>query len=202
MNKLIKLVMLYQKDKNNEIFEEIIDYLMSMIKSVIKEIPILYRDDVYQEIIMSLDKFFKNLKTEKLIISYKYLNNFKQKFPNISYNFDYEYQLFCKENQLINYIKKILNSCINNFYRKNQISCISLNQKNNNQIELIYLIKDKENIEFSLFETYDLLEDEYQLVYLLLNKPKYTQKQIGQILGISQQAVNKKIQKLRKKINK
>lgn len=202
MNKLIKLVILYQKDTKNEIFKEIVESLTPMIRSFIKSIPILYQDDVYQEIIMLLDKAIKKFKTDNINIDYKYLDNFKIKYPDIESNLDYEYRLFCKENQLINYFKKICNSCINDFYRQNKIKHISLNQKNKNQIELLDLIKDNEINEFSLYETYDLLEEEYQLLCLMLNKNKYTQKQIGQILGISQQAVNKRIQKLRKKLKK
>jgi hypothetical protein len=132
MNKLIKLVILYQKNTKNEIFKEIVESLTPMIRSFIKSISILYQDDVYQEIIMLLDKAIKKFKTDTINIDYKYLDNFKIKYPDIESNLDYEYRLFCKENQLINYIKKICNSCINDFYRQNKIKHISLNLKNKN----------------------------------------------------------------------
>lgn len=195
MNKLIKLVYSYQQCINDDTFNEIVEILNPIIKHQINNIPLFDQEDVYQEILMKISKRIFKFNLINYPTSNQYIDNFKTKYKIIKEEFDNEYRLFCLENQFIKYIIKICKSCISEYYRQNKHKTISLDQKVYKYIELPdTFCKSNKTGNFDYFK---LTKDDQYLLDLLINK-KYTQKEIGQILGISQQAVCKKIKKIKK----
>ena len=127
MNSLIKLVISYQDNNEDILFEEIVEKLNKLIIYNIRKIPITFKEDIYQELLLGLYNLIINfkinysneihkevLKNDKLDnkINNKYLIGFIKKYQidineidNINL-FIKEYILFCNENQLIFYINK------------------------------------------------------------------------------------------------
>jgi len=195
MNKLIKLVYSYQQCINDDTFGEIVEILNPIIKHQINNIPLFDQEDVYQEILMKISERIFKFDLINYPTSNQYIDNFKTKYKIIKEEFDNEYRLFCLENQFIKYIIKICKSCISEYYRQNMHKTISLDQKVYEYIELPDTVcKFNKTGNFDYFK---LTKDDQYLLDLLINK-KYTQKEIGQVLGISQQAVSKKIKKIKK----
>lgn len=195
MNKLIKLVYSYQQCKNDDTFSEIVEILNPIIKHQINNIPLFDQEDVYQEILMKISERIFKFDLINYPTSNQYIDNFKTKYKIIKEEFDNEYRLFCLENQFIKYIIKICKSCISEYYRQNMHKTISLDQKVYEYNELSDTVcKSNKTGNFDYFK---LTKEDQYLLDLLINK-KYTQKEIGQILGISQQAVCKKIKKIKK----
>ena len=198
MNKLIKLVKKFQQSSNDNTFSDIVDILNPIIKHQIENIPSYYQDDIYQEILMKISKALLRFNLDNQLISNEYRNSFMAKYGKIVSEFDNEYKLFCFENQFIKYIIKICKSCVSDYYRHNKTKNISLNKKDHNQIELIDTICESINLAHN--DILDLNSEDLFIIDLWINK-KYTQKEIGQILGISQQAVCKRIKKIKKNLN-
>ena len=194
MNKLIKLVYSYQQCINDDTFGEIVEILNPIIKHQINNIPLFDQEDVYQEILMKISERIFKFDLINYPISNQYIDNFKTKYKIIKEEFNNEYRLFCLENQFIKYIIKICKSCISEYYRQNKHKTFSLDQKVYEYIELSDTVcKSNKTVNFDYFK---LKKEDQYLLDLLINK-KYTQKEIGQVLGISQQAVCKKIQKIK-----
>ena len=189
MNKLIKLVNSYQQCINDDTFSEIVEILNPIIKHQINNIPLFDQEDVYQEILMKISERIFKFDLINYPISNQYIDNFKTKYKIIKEEFNNEYRLFCLENQFIKYIIKICKSCISEYYRQSKHKTFSLDQKVYEYIELFDTVcKSNKTVNFDYFK---LKKEDQYLLDLLINK-KYTQKEIGQVLGISQQAVCKK----------
>lgn len=202
MNKLIKLVIDYQKTFQNEIYEEIIKLLNPVIEIALQSVPIFYKDDIRQEILLNIYQVIKKYQLRDN--SNKYMTNFIKQYqqnPLLSKMTDkelkLEYYLFCNENQLKKYISKTIKTKIIDYLRKYNNNYIHLNIKMTDKTELLDYIQDRPKYKFDL-NTLCLNCDERFLLDLLINK--FTEKQIGNILGITQQAVNKRKKKLLKKI--
>ena len=54
MNKKIKLIIKYQKTKNDEIFEEIISYFKRIMYCHLKMVPKFYQEDIVQEMLSDI----------------------------------------------------------------------------------------------------------------------------------------------------
>ncbi len=199
MNKLIKLTIQYQKENSNELFNDIIEIIIPIIRHRIRDIPSMYQEDVLQEILMKVDRMLKKFKITNHNVSDKFVNNFLTKYQDIINEFESEYEMFCAENQLLTYIVKICNSSVNDYYRQHKNNTVSLNQKDKNEIELIEMIQDK-NADFMTFcNRIDLSNDEHKIMDLIMKEERISQKEIGKILGISQQAVSKRLKKIKNK---
>lgn len=82
MNDKIKLVIEYKKDKENTIFEKIVEQYEKTIKYYVKKLPINVQDDMEQLILMKLDYIIK----EKFEIIYDLpIDNFIEVYENIVY---------------------------------------------------------------------------------------------------------------------
>lgn len=167
----------------------------------------------------------KNLKLIEIksiydtVISHKYYDSFKLKYQyNISVytsNEDdlvkviNEFYLFCCENKFKKYMKLALNRKVIDFIRKYKINfetkIISLNSvSENDEEELLYKIIDKSSLinyqktDYSLLSTKDI---EFLDLFYVDNK-KLTEKEVAKILGVSQQAVSKRLNKIKNKFKK
>jgi RNA polymerase sigma factor (sigma-70 family) len=167
----------------------------------------------------------KNLKLIEIksiydtVISHKYYDSFKLKYQyNISgytSNKDdlvkviNEFYLFCCENKFKKYMKLALNRKVIDFIRKYKINfetkIISLNSvTENDEEELLYKIIDKSSLinyqknDYSLLSTKDI---EFLDLFYVDNK-KLTEKEVAKILGVSQQAVSKRLNKIKNKLKK
>ena len=82
MNDKIKLVIEYKKDKENTIFEKIVEQYEKTIRYYVKKMPINVQDDMEQIILMKLDYIIK----EKFEIIYDLpIDNFINVYENILY---------------------------------------------------------------------------------------------------------------------
>lgn len=210
MNSLIKLVINYQNTKDDIFFEKILEELKNLIYYNIKKIPISYQEEIYQELLLGLYnvlitfKINYNIKInqqeiENQNITNKYLLAFIEKYKNdlLRVNnkdlFINEFILFCNENQFINYINKRFKSIRISFYQK---------QEKEKAIYEKYL----EIIKLSSNNTYNIKYldvEEKAFLKLFVDKERIlTQKEVGDILGISQQAISRKLKKIKEKYKK
>ena len=229
MNKLIKKVILYQRTQDNLTFNEIIIDLRENIDIQKVKIPKKYRTDLEQELLIEIYKGIINYKPKNQIISNntnideidelysriienKYFESFKNKYKIVSYKSKIkiinEFYLFCNENQFINYINKICERTRIDFYRtyriKDEIKIISLNLMNDDNDELLNHIIDPSTLPKRDLMNYELLtsEDISFLNILYKDNIKLTQCEIAKMLGISQQAVSKRLNKIKNKFKK
>lgn len=229
MNKLIKKVILYQRTQDNLTFNEIIIDLRENIDIQKVKIPKKYRTDLEQELLIEIYKGIINYKPKNQIISNntnideidelysriienKYFESFKNKYKIDSYKSKIkiinEFYLFYNENQFKNYINKICERTRIDFYRtykiKDEIKIISLNLMNDDNDELLNHIIDPSTLPKRDLMNYELLtsEDISFLNILYKDNIKLTQCEIAKMLGISQQAVSKRLNKIKNKLKK
>lgn len=227
MNKLIKKVILYQRTQDNLTFNEIIIDLRENIDIQKVKIPKKYRTDLEQELLIEIYKGIINYKPKNQIISNntnideidelysriienKYFESFKNKYRIKNHNNKIkiinEFYLFCNENQFKNYINKICERTRIDFYRtykiNEEIKIISLNLMNDDNDELLNHIIDPSTLPKRDLMNYELLtsDDIYFLNILYKDNIKLTQREIAEILGISQQAVSKRLNKIKNKL--
>lgn len=129
MNKLIKNIIKYQQTKDNDTFNKIIKDINYIINKHLKKLEKNNKDDLKQEILMSIFKVVNNFKINTLNTDLSYIDNFKEKYKNEkNYNFEEEYYLFCNENQFRKYIDLLCKNKVIDFIRKKkQEDIISLN---------------------------------------------------------------------------
>ena len=146
---------------------------------------------------MTIFKVVNNFKIKTLNADLSYIDNFKEKYKNeINYNFEEEYNLFCNENQFRKYINLLCKNKVIDFIRKEkQENIISLNSLVNENTELLELIKEKEIKDIKI--QYSSKDLEFLNNFIEDNRI-LTQKEVAKKLGISQQAVSKKLKKIKK----
>lgn len=130
MNDIIKLVIKYKNQNNDLYFEEIINKFKPLISFYIKKVSLFYRDDLYQEILITiykiimnfqiynfnedllldflLDKNIKDLSNKEIKFILSFINNYKKDSIS-SENKEMiikEFNLFNNQNQFIFNIKK------------------------------------------------------------------------------------------------
>ena len=224
INWLIKKVMVYKKSGDDVMFNEIVSCLESKIKYYLKKLNysnIGDKDDIKQEIIIKIYKVLNIFNIRDIDISYdvfvcelnevkkcnsvfrnnEYLYNFYNEYKDIiSDNFDYnnlyyEFKLFCNENQLKKYIDISIENLIKDLFRKSKK-------------ELVY----GENIEsncddYKISKEIDLSkinmsEKDYNFIKLFYrNNRRLTETEVGNVLGVTQQAVNKRRNRIQRKYN-
>ena len=195
MNKLIKNIIKYQQTKENDTFNKIIKDINYIINKHLKNLEKNNKDDLKQEILMSIFKVVKNFKIKTLNADLSYIDNFKEKYKNeTNYNFEEEYNLFCNENQFRKYIDLLCKNKVIDFIRKEkQENIISLNKLVDENTELLELIKEKEIKDIKiLYSSKDL---EFLNNFIEENRI-LTQKEVAKKLCVSQQAVSKKLKKI------
>mgnify|MGYP003292665590 CR=1 FL=1 len=153
------------------------------------------------------------------IIKHKYYDSFKVKFvefksldilkTNDIIKMINEFYLFCNQNQFKNYINKVLNNKLIDFIRTNkidrEIKIISLNIVNDyDGEELLYKIPDTNLSKIYSEIDYSLLTNkEVEFLNLFYkDNEKLTEIEVANILGISQQAVSKRLIKIKNKLKK
>lgn len=153
------------------------------------------------------------------IIKHKYYDSFKVKFvefksldilkTNDIIKIINEFYLFCNQNQFKNYINKVLNNKLIDFIRTNkidrEIKIISLNIVNDyDGEELLYKIPDTNSSKIYSEIDYSLLTNkEVEFLNLFYkDNEKLTEIEVANILGISQQAVSKRLIKIKNKLKK
>lgn len=200
MNKLIKNIIKYQQTKENDTFNKIIKDINYIINKNLKNLDKEYKDDLKQEILMSIFKVVNNFKIKTLNTDLSYIDNFKEKYKNVTnYNMEEEYNLFCNENQFRKYIEVLCKNEVIDFIRKEKHeNVISLNNLVDEKNELLDMIKDEKIKEKEI--TFSSKNLEF-LNHFIENDRILTQKEVAKKLGISQQAVSKKIKKIKKFFN-
>ena len=229
MNKLIKKVILYQRTQDNLTFNEIIIDLRENIDIQKVKIPKKYRTDLEQELLIEIYKGIINYKPKNQIISNitnideidelysriienKYFESFKNKYRINNHNNKIkiinEFYLFCNENQFKKYINKICERTRIDFYRtykiNEEIKIISLNSMNDDNDDLLNNLIDPSTLPKSNFINSELLtiDDIAFLNLFLKNNKKITQSEVAEVLGTSQQAVSKRLNKIKNKLKK
>ena len=199
MNKLIKNIIKYQQTKENDTFNKIIKDINYIINKHLKKLEKNNKEDLKQEILMSIFKVVNNFKIKTLNADLSYIDNFKEKYKNeTNYNFEEEYNLFCNENQFRKYIDLLCKNKVIDFIRKEkQENIISLNSLVNENTELLELIKEKEIKDIKI--QYSSKDLEFLNNFIEENRI-LTQKEVAKKLGTSQQVISYKINKIKKKI--
>lgn len=232
MNTLIKKVLSYQQTKKDFLFDEIITELNQSIRIHTLKISKKYRDDLRQELLFEIYKAIlkykpykklisKNINVNQLddlylkIIKNKYFQKFKENNINICelpytniINLINEFYLFCNENQFKKFINVICERKTIDFYRKYKISeenrIISLNELINDEEELLCKIIDPTTkINDFKLDGNSLTSEELEFLELFYcDNRKLTEKEVAIKLGISQQAVSKRLIKIKNKLKK
>lgn len=197
MNKLIKSIIKYQQTKDDDTFNKIIKDINYIINKNLKKLDKEYKDDLKQEILMSIFKVVNNFKIKTLNTDLSYIDNFKEKYKNLTnYNMEEEYNLFCNENQFRKYIDILCKNKVIDFIRKEKHeNVISLNNLVDENNELLDMIKDEKIKEKEI--TFSSKNLEF-LNHFIENDRILTQKEVAKKLGISQQTVSKKLKKIKK----
>ena len=243
MNSIIKLIINYKYSPDDELFEEISRIFDKLIQHHTKYLSDYFKEDMYQELLLSLLNVIRIFEMKNNIIDYKWFtmeklleiekNKFKdiEKAVDIKYingfikqygdelfieSFDsdvaknrllYEFCLFCNENQFIKYLNKTFKTRIALFYRKNKeefdANVISLNSPIDENKELLDEIPDIQEDDKSPFDKYDFTRDEIEFLNDFIEEGTVlTEAEVAKKLGKSQQAVNKKKNRLVKKYKK
>lgn len=181
MNRLIKLVISYQKEKSDIALNEIFKIVKPIIKKYENKVPKFYQDDLSQEMLMRIHKLVETFKislNNSLIINefekinYQtieddlYFKSFLKKYGSekikLSLNnplhlkqLKEEYNLFCNEKQFIDCLNKRLKSTYIDFLRKyrnhNDLEIISLNKTNLDNLEIIDTVIDNTEQDINTF---------------------------------------------------
>lgn len=211
MEDLLIKINKFKKERNDEVFDNIVDSLKGFLKPYLKKVDACFRDDLYQEILMGL---FKSCLLFKIIDFNKIKSNS---------NYDFYYKNFLNEKKieideedfviyfnLITFIK-FINEMIINVIKDFVKSRYYFESKNTDSLniliydeELINLIFDSSyEEEVSLIKAFKLLDnDEIKFLDAFLkNGQVLSQREVAIKFGITQQAVSKKLNKIKKKVN-
>lgn len=230
MNKLIKLIIEYQNNKDEELLKKIITKLDKLICKYQQRVKKYSQDDIKQIILIKIYKVVCEFKLNyQCLLDYK-SNDTKAiiiKYHNREYNLNVD--------NISNFISQN-ESNLNTIINSKEPFLILLNEyilfNNENQFYR-YIVKTLENVINSYYnqvkkdsvinytlndlnlygeEYIDYVEDKKKKYFLIddlneiekkivtLLSQNYTEKEIGKKLSISQQAVNKRKKKIKEKI--
>lgn len=204
-----KVIVYYRDDLGQEL-------LVCLIRVIDK-----FRIKIYKPI----NEELFNLNTLTLLIEHNYnnvnevLNNkyvlgfidkygadlFNKAFKNLNdyNNFIIEFKLFCNENQFIKYLDKSLTNQVRYFVRENIINdnkIISLNTIMSSDIEYIDLIPDIEEENKKVSDINLLDETDRSFLNNFIKEDEIlTGKEVAEILGVTQQAVSRRLKRLYKR---
>lgn len=218
INSLIKLIIKYKIDSTDNTFDKIVLKLNGLFKSYLNKVEPYYRDDLNQELLIKIYKAVKMFKINNDLFtkddlfkldSNPYANNFNKTYgleftikdlneKELSYYIN-EINLFCNENQFLKYISKTFNNIYIDFLRKHK------NEINNliikvDQTDFVDTKTMNLHSNVMLESNFNFDEDDlYFLKQFIENDRILTEKEVGERLGISQQAVNKRKKAIKEK---
>jgi len=236
MEKIVELVLKYQKDRKEEEFIKILNCFKLAINKYLCSVKLKDKEDIGQVVLFSIYVIIINFKYKeadfdehlfnKNTLEYLIKNEFKnvnktmnqkyitkyikdcgeEKFIRAFYSkrlrdiFIKDYNLYCNNNAFIKKVQKTL-SGIRFKYIKRTKETMSLNEIYEDDMELLDMVIDETtNIKEKPFEKYQMTIDE--IVFLekfIENNRLLSESEVAKKLGISQQAVSKRRQKIRKK---
>lgn len=200
----------FKDDIKQEIYFKILDLLNN--KYVIK------RNSEFDLSVLNIDNFnemsVNNFENVNEVLGLEYANCFINKYGNellslACFYDDYklifleEYLLFINENQFIKYFRKTVQNLLINFKLKqskeNKIITKNLNEQISEDLEMIDTVID--NSTLSKIDPFDCFsKDDKEFIYLFIdNGMLLSEQEVAKKLGVSQQAVNKRKQKIKKK---
>jgi len=208
-----------QREKYYVLIEE---ELRPMIQYVVNRADREFYDDLIQELHMYLYIILLNNKFDLQIIDDndafidKFINEsienkrlweMSSKEPIANRTFDSEFTNFVGSIKFKNYLFISFSYCVTEYVKKNKNRNISLNEINEYGYEMIEMIADSNNrSEISVFDDIESKISKSDLCFINNYIDEFgnirTQKEVAKLLGISQQAVSKRIRKIRKKIAK
>ncbi len=207
-----KIDRVYQED----LYQEMLINLYNAINSfkVNENIKVELEQFNYENLLLIKELNYANINQ---IMHGKYFKGFVEMYDKVLFElafsndaklqeFIYEYKLFCNENQLIAYLKSTFKYTRVSFYRnylvKQNSKIINLNTPIKDNLELLDIIPDPSySQDESILYFESLSKDDNEFLNLFLEKNKLlTEIEVGQKLGLSQQAVNKRKRKIISKL--
>ena len=184
MDELINLIISYQKDREDECFEQIILKLENVINKGLANVSQNDFEDLRQNILM---------KVHKVILNF-----------NILINDESDVSKICA--QFLKYISMAIQSVRNKFYNNTynfNNELVKLNKINPEGEELNELISDKSYEDECNYFLPKLSDEENNFLNLFIQgNVVLTEKEVANKLGLTQQAVHKRKKKIIEKINK
>lgn len=225
MNNTIKLVIDYQKNQDNDIFEKLVEQLKEILRFKFYKIPLKDQDDLYQEMLIGLNKLINNF---KVLDNYIVNNHLFENDNLIKYQ---RYGVgYIKEEFDINYLDGFIDKYSNDLFIKafkdkesKELFIYEYNLFcNENQFKRLLILKcesmyidylrHNKSIIDDIFineeividkkkEFIDIPKEDKELLEMIM-KDKLTEQQVADKLGITQQAVNKRKKKIIDKLKK
>ena len=195
---IIKKVIKYQETCDEQIFESLLNDFDLLIKKYTKKVDKVDQEDIYQELVMKLFKIIKYFKINNHQVDETYYKSFLNTIKD-SRESHSEYVLFCNQNQFLKYLKVTFQNTINSYFRKQQENFIF------DVIDDLDQIEDYSEFKQSSFkniieETSLSLKDKEFLSLFIEDDRILTEREVALKLKITQQAVNKRKNKILKKI--
>ena len=131
MNERIKLIIEYQKTKNDEIFKEVISHFKRIMYCHLKMIPKIYKEDVYQEMLMVIYEYIIHYEIKPIHLLVENFNkeNFiklkESNFSNVNQIFNHSYLSAFFQKYETNLFKRafIQKDALNNFLYEYELFC-------------------------------------------------------------------------------
>lgn len=197
---IIKKVIKYQETNDELIFESLISDFDLLIKKYVNIVNKKDQEDIYQELLMKLFKIVKHFKIKNYQVDDIYYKNFRNTIKDKSES-QLEYVLFCNQNQFLKYLKVTFQNTINSYFRKQQENFIFDTIDDIDQIE-DYNGFMQQNFKNTIEETSLSLKDKEFLSLFIEDDRILTEQEVALKLKITQQAVNKRKNKILKKLNR
>ena len=194
---IIKKVIKYQETCDEQIFESIINDFDLLIKKYVNIVNKKDQEDIHQELLMKLFKIVKHFKIKNYQVDDIYYKNFRNTIKDKSES-HLEYVLFCNQNQFLKYLKVTFQNTINSYFRKQQENIIFDTIDDIDQIE-DYNGFMQQNFKNTIEETSLSLKDKEFLSLFIEDDRILTEREVALKLKITQQAVNKRKNKILKK---
>lgn len=195
---IIKKVIKYQETCDEQIFESLLNDFDLLIKKYTKKVDKVDQEDIYQELLMKLFKIVKHFKIKNYQVDETYYKSFRNTIKDKSES-HLEYVLFCNQNQFLKYLKVTFQNTINSYFRKQQENYIFDVIDDIDQIE-DYCEFKQSSFKKLIEETSLSLKDKEFLSLFIEDDRILTEQKVALKLKITQQAVNKRKNKILKKI--
>lgn len=209
--KIIKMILKYKRNQDETLLKDIITLFGALKQSYINKVPLIYKEDFNQELNILIYKIINRFKFIKYvneindlfnskITSIYSLNNFVSEYGNIKFHkalttsnsrkkLINKYNLFYNENQFIKYLNKSFNNKMVDYLRMYKSLFIERE---------LFVLQLNLNSSFNIgknnsFNNIHLTKKEIEFLNNFIGENCIrTEKEVGKILGISQQAVNKR----------
>lgn len=209
-SKICKIPKLHRDD----FYQEILVCLLRVINTIKIKKYNLISLDLFTRKNFELLKMH-NFKNVNMVLKNEYIYSFIQKYEIdllvSAFNsvdklslFLHEFELFCNENQFLNYVKVSFNRLVYRFYKQiNKFKCISLDIEISEGVDLIDLIPYQEE-EGKMFYDKNLLSKndlEFLNLFYVDNKI-IKEKEVAKILNVTPQAVSIRLKRIKNKYRK